>query len=84
MTLMTIKIMMMTLATMIVMLVMLLYRADHDDLDEDTWLKTLTTCLSVGQRDMGGAKGLERHRINGPGHLANDRTQILLCAKFAF
>ena len=28
--------------------------------------------------------GLERHRINGPGHLANDRTQILVCAKFAF
>ena len=84
MTLMIIKIMMMTSATMIVMLVMLLCHVDHDDHNEETWLKTLTSCLSVGQRDMGGAKGLERHRINGPGHLANDRTQILLCAKFAF
>ena len=62
---------------------MLLYRADHDDLDEETWLKTLTTCLSVGQRDMGGAKGLERHRINGVGHLSKwPNTNLEAVAKF--
>ena len=62
MILMTIKIMMMTFSTMVVMLVMLLYCADHDDHNEETWLKTLTTCLSVGQRDMGGAKDGRRVR----------------------
>ena len=35
------------------------HSVDHD---EETWLKTLTTCLSVGQRDMGGAKDGRRVR----------------------
>ena len=35
---------------------------DHDGQNEETWLKTLTTCLSVGQRDMGGAKDGRRVR----------------------